>query len=466
MSSWNALLRRSTLAAAAAIAVLLASAWIRAHADPQGPSATDEQITKLVAYLIQNEHLSKRALDDEISGRFLDSFLKTLDPMKVYFVQSDIDQFETQRRALDNQILRGDIRFAYQVFNTFLQRVDERVGWIKELVAMEHDFTVDEEILRDPEAASYAKSEAEAREMWRKRIKFDLLRLRVDDEEKMTIEKQREKVLRRYVSFSKRMHQTDREEVLEMYLSAMTMSFDPHTSYMSPRSLDNFEIQMRLELDGIGAALQSIDGYTVVNKIIPGGAAGKDGRLKPEDRIVGVGQGADGEIEDVVDMKLSDVVDRIRGKRNTVVRLEVTDKDGLDRRIVEITRAKIELKDSEAQKAVFEIGAKPSGAPYKIGVIDLPSFYLDMEGVKNGIPNFKSTTRDVRLILEEFNKQQVDAVILDLRRNGGGSLQEAISLTGLFIEDGPVVQVKTPMATSTPTWTTTTVRSSGRGRWS
>ncbi len=277
--------------------------------------------------------------------------------------------------------------------------------------------------------------------MWRKRIKFDLLRLRVDEEEKMTVEKQREKVLRRYVSFSKRMHQTDREEVLEMYLSAMTMSFDPHTSYMSPRSLDNFEIQMRLELDGIGAALQSIDGYTVVNKIIPGGAAGKDGRLKPEDRIVGVGQGADGEIEDVVDMKLSDVVDRIRGKRNTVVRLEVTDKDGLDRRIVEITRAKIELKDSEAQKAVFEI-AKPSGAPYKIGVIDLPSFYLDMEGVKNGIPNFKSTTRDVRLILEEFNKQQVDAVILDLRRNGGGSLQEAISLTGLFIEDGPVVQVK------------------------
>lgn len=442
MSSWNALLRRSTLAAAATIAVLLASAWIRAHADPQGPSATDEQITKLVAYLIQNEHLSKHALDDEISGRFLDSFLKTLDPMKVYFVQSDIDQFETQRRALDNQILRGDIRFAYQVFNTFLQRVDERVGWIQQLVAMDHDFTVDEEILRDPEAASYARNEAEAREMWRKRIKFDLLRLRVDDEEKMTIEKQREKVLRRYVSFSKRMHQTDREEVLEMYLTAMTMSFDPHTSYMSPRSLDNFEIQMRLELDGIGAALQSIDGYTVVNKIIPGGAAGKDGRLKPEDRIVGVGQGVNGEIEDVVDMKLSDVVDRIRGKRNTVVRLEVTDKDGLDRRIVEITRAKIELKDSEAQKAVFEVGAKPSGAPYKIGVIDLPSFYLDMEGVKNGIPNFKSTTRDVRLILEEFNKQQVDAVILDLRRNGGGSLQEAISLTGLFIEDGPVVQVK------------------------
>jgi len=433
---------RFGLPAIIAAMVLISGNYQSAIADPVGPSAKDEQITKLVSILIQNEHLSKHALDDEISQRFLDTFLETLDPMKVYFYQSDIDAFKGQRLALDDEIIKGDIKFAYQVFDTFLKRIDERVQWVHELVETDHDFTIDEEIVRDPDVAQYAKTPAEGRERWRKRIKFDLLRLRVDDEEEMTPEKQKEKVLRRYVSFSKRMHQTDREELLEMYLTAMTMSFDPHTTYMSPSTFENFEISMRLRLQGIGAALQSIDGYTVVNNIIPGGAADKDGRLQKEDRIVGVGQGIDGELEDVVDMKLSEVVKRIRGKENTVVRLEVTDADGMNRKIIDITRAKIQLTDSEAQQAVFEHGSKPSGQAYKIGVIDLPSFYLDMDGVRNGVPNFKSTTRDVRKILEDFNEQGVDAVILDLRRNGGGSLQEAINLTGLFIEDGPIVQVK------------------------
>ena len=238
------------------------------------------------------------------------------------------------------------------------------------------------------------------------------------------------------------MHQTDGDELLEMYLSALTMSFDPHTTYMSPNSYTNFEIMMRLELDGIGAELRSIDGYTVVNKIIPEGAADKEGSLKAEDRIIGVGQGVDGEIEDVVDMKLREVVDRIRGKAGTIVRLEVTDTDGLNRRVISIERDKIELKDSEAQQAIFPYGTKPSGEPFKIGVINLPSFYMDMDGARRGDPDYRSTTRDVAKILEEFNKQGVDAVVLDLRRNGGGSLVEAINVTGLFIEGGPVVQVK------------------------
>ncbi len=423
--------------------ILLSGAWFRVSADPVEPTPLDKQITKLVAYYLQEQHLSQHKLDDEISKRFLDMYLKTLDPMKVYFLQSDIDAFEKQRLLLDDQIQKGDIQFAYDVFRTFLKRIDERVVWAEQFVEANHDFTVDEEIARAPDAARYATNEAEARELWRKRIKLDLLRYRVDDEG-MTAEKQKEKVRRRYVSFAKRMHQTDRDELLEMYLSALTMSFDPHTTYMSPNSYTNFEIQMRLELDGIGAELRSIDGYTVVNKIIPEGAADKEGSLKAEDRIIGVGQGADGEIEDVVDMKLREVVDRIRGKAGTIVRLEVTDTDGLNRRIVNIQRDKIELKDSEAQKAIFEHGTKPSGEPFKIGVINLPSFYLDMDGARRGDPDFRSTTRDVRKILEEFNKQGVDAVILDLRRNGGGSLQEAINLTGLFIEGGPVVQVKGP----------------------
>lgn len=444
MTSCKSSVCRYGLPALVLAGLLVSGAWFRASADPVGPTAIDKQITKLVSFYLQEQHLSQHKLDDEISKRFLEMFLKTLDPMKVYFLQSDIDHFHEQALLLDDQIAKGDIQFAYDVFDVFLKRIDERVAWAEELVDAKHDFTVDEEILRDPDSAHYAKNEAEARERWRKRIKFDLLRLRVDDEEEMTEAKQKEKVRRRYVSFAKRMHQTDRDELLEMYLTAMTMSFDPHTSYMSPSSYKNFEIQMTLELDGIGAELRSIDGYTVVNKIIPEGAADKEGSLKAEDRIIGVGQDQDGEIEDVVDMKLGEVVKKIRGQRGTIVRLEVTDADGLNRRVINITRDRIELKDSEAQQAIFEQGSKPSGEPYKIGVIDLTSFYLDMDGARRGDPNYRSTTRDVRKILEGFNEKGVDAVILDLRRNGGGSLQEAINLTGLFIEGGPVVQVKGP----------------------
>jgi carboxyl-terminal processing protease len=211
---------------------------------------------------------------------------------------------------------------------------------------------------------------------------------------------------------------------------------------MSPSTLDNFDIQMRLELEGIGAALQSEDGYTVVNKIIPGGAAEKEGHLKASDKVVGVGQGPEGPFEDVVDMKLSDVVKLIRGKRGTVVRLEVIPAAGAGRKKIAITREKIELKDSAANARLFDVGHKPDGQPYKIGVIDLPSFYMDMNAARSGDPNFRSTTRDMHKILDDFNAQGVDALVLDLRRNGGGSLQEAINLTGLFIESGPVVQVK------------------------
>jgi carboxyl-terminal processing protease len=251
-----------------------------------------------------------------------------------------------------------------------------------------------------------------------------------------------EKLSRRYHSVAKRMHQTDGDELLEMYLTSMTSSFDPHTSYMSPSNLDNFEIMMRLELEGIGAALKAEDGYTVVDKIIPGGPAEKEGHLKVEDRIVGVGQGLDGAMEDVVDMKLTDVVHLIRGAKRTVVRLEVMSGAAGGRKTIQITRAKVELKDSEAQSAILPVGQKPGGQPYQIGVIDLPSFYMDMGAAKLNMPDYRSTTRDVRKILEQFNARGVDAVILDLRRNGGGSLQEAINLTGLFTGEGPVVQVK------------------------
>jgi carboxyl-terminal processing protease len=294
-------------------------------------------------------------------------------------------------------------------------------------------------MVTDPEVATYARNESEAREMWRKRIKYDLL---VQKTDKIEGQEARDKLHRRYHSFARRMHQIDTDELLEMYLTSFTTAYDPHTTYMSPSSLENFEIQMRLELDGIGAALQSVDGYTVVGKIIPGGAADKDGRLQPEDKVIGVAQGEDGEMVDVIDMKLSDVVDMIRGKRETVVRLKVQPAAGGEPKVYDITRARIELKDSEARSEVIEAGRKTNGQAYKIGFIDLPSFYMDMEGARKRLPDFKSTTRDVRKILENFQEKQVDAVILDLRKNGGGSLTEAINLTGLFIDEGPIVQVK------------------------
>ena len=404
------------------------------------PSARDRQITLAVVSLVGREHLSTHDLDDEIARRTFNNFLKALDPMKLYFYQSDIDAFAHYKDRLDDMARRGDISFAYLVFKTFLERVDERVAVVDELLAMEHDFTADEKMIIDRDQLDYARNAEEARERWRKRIKYDLLVLLADDEDG---EEALDRLRRRYHSFASRMHQTDSDELLEMYLSALTTAFDPHTSYMSPSTLENFEIMMRLNLEGIGASLQSVDGYTVVRKIIPGGAADRQGELQVEDRVVGVGQDEDGEIVDVVEMKLSDVVSLIRGKRGTVVRLEVIPADSPARKIIRIERDRIELTDNEARGKVFEAGRQSDdGRPYRVGVIELPSFYMDMAGARLGLPNFKSTTRDVRNILDGFQEDGVDAVVLDLRRNGGGSLTEAINLTGLFLPEGPVVQVK------------------------
>jgi len=416
-------------------------------ADPEAPSAIDRQITYTVVHHLCEGHLLDRELDDEISERCLGIFLKTLDPWKVYFYQSDVDTFMEHKDDLDDMIRDADVSFAYTVFKVFLDRVDERVAMVEEILAGPLDFTVDETMISDRDLACYPRTYADARDRWRKRIKYELLMLKADGTEG---QEARDKLKQRYTSLKRRMHQTDEEELLEMYLTSMTSSFDPHTSYMSPSTLKNFEIAMKLELEGIGASLQSVDGYTVVKKIIKGGAADKDGRLHVEDKIVGVGQGEDGEIVDTVEMKLKDVVKLIRGKKGTVVRLEIIPVDDPKRKIITITRAKIELTESEAQGKVFDFGQKSNGQPYRIGVIDLPSFYMDMDRARAGDPNYRSTTRDVRRILESFKAQGVDAVILDLRYNGGGSLTEAINCTGLFIDEGPVVQVKDSKGRITP----------------
>lgn len=410
-------------------------------AAPTKPTAADRQIVGIVSMLMENKHLSRRRLDDEISQRAMASFIKELDPLKLFFTQQDVDEFMANQNRLDDLFKRGDIQFAYDVFGRFLKRVDERVNIALAILDQPHDFSIDEEMIRDTDAATYAKTPQEAQERWRQRVKFDLLKETTDD---VALDKAIEKLRKRYNSIRKSWNQTDNDELLERYLSAMTTGFDPHSSYMSPSTLDNFNITMRLELDGIGASLRGEDGYTMVVNIIPGGAADKDGKLKPGDKIVGVGQGAEGSIEDIVDMKINDVVEKIRGKRKTIVRLEVDPADESGRKIYTITRDRIELKDSEARSEIIERGTKPDGNPYRIGVIQLPSFYMDMDGARLQLPTYKSTTRDVRRLLEQFNKENIDAVVIDLRWNGGGSLTEAVNMTGLFIDTGPVVQVKGP----------------------
>ncbi len=421
----------------------LSAAWLTLPAAPlDGPGRSDRTVTRTVKSFMELEHLSRHPLDDEISERAMKSFLEGFDPRKMYFLQSDVDEFMKKERQLDDEFKDGDVRFAYTVFNRFLTRLDERVALVEKLVDDPQDFTIDESIVTDPDDLRYPRTEAEVTDRWRKLVKLNLLTFKVDD---LAEDEARAKIKRRYHSLAKRWHQTDSDELLERFLTAVTSSYDPHTTYMSPSSLDNFRIMMRLNLDGIGAALQvSEEGYTVVTKVIPGGAADKDGRLKPDDQIVSVSD-ANGEMVDVVDMKLNDVVQLIRGEAGTVVKLGVQPGGAGETKIYDITRARIELEDSAARGEVIERGQKPDGKPFNVGVIDLPSFYMDMEAARddnNGQKAFRSTTRDVTLLLDDFKSKNVDVVVLDLRRNGGGSLTEAINLTGLFIDQGPVVQVK------------------------
>ena len=403
------------------------------------PKFQDKQITKAIASRMQLYHLSNRVMDDEVSRRGLELMLKSLDPTKLYFYQSDIDEFRQSETLLDDYAKAGDLTLAFTIFERLIQRIDERLVTIDQLIDAPHDFTIDEEMETDPDLLSYPADEAEATERWRKRIKYSFLVLKA---EKTEGDEAKDKLRRRYSSFAKRMKQFDAEDVTEIFLTSLTTAYDPHSTYFSKTTYENFLIQMRLNLEGIGASLQSEDGVTVIKRIVPGGAADKAGTIKVEDKIVSVGQGETGEMVDVADMKLDDVVGMIRGKAGTVVRLGILSADSSEIKTYSIVREKVELKDSEAQGAVFEAGQKPDGTAYKIGVINLPSFYSDSEGERRGVEDFKSTTRDVRRLLEGFKTDGVDAVVLDLRSNGGGSLPESVDCTGLFIDQGPVVQVK------------------------
>jgi len=418
--------------------LLLGTAIFAQQASDSG-SSTDSDTAKRVCAMVSRFHISGKPINDEISQKLMNRFIKQLDPQKLYFYKSDITNFEADKNQLDDKLTVGDVQFAYDCFDLYLKRLQERMDYAEQLVDVDHDFAVDESIVVDSKELDFPKDQSEMNERWRKRVKFDILSLILDDTK---IEEARKQLHKRYSNNVKTMAQTEKAEKLEMYLSSLTHCFDPHSSYMSPQTLEDFRISMELSLDGIGAALRSEDGYTIVAEIVPGGAADADGRLKAGDKIIAVAQDDD-DFVDVVEMKLSKVVRYIRGKRGTIVQLRVKKEKTSATEVYQLTRKKIELSTSEVKGKIIETGERIPGQTGRIGVISIPSFYRDFRGAQRGDENFKSTARDVRKVLYDFRDQGgVDGVVIDLRFNGGGALSEAIEVSGLFVDEGPVVQVK------------------------
>ena len=407
-------------------------------ADASGPRPMDRVISRAVIRTVEREHLSEQRLNDVISQRAFDQFLDALDPYKLFFTAEDYQEFLKHRDTLDNEISSGDTSFAYKVYKRLLTRLDERMPMVHEIIDGEFDFELEEQIVTEPDLIQHTSDPAELRDRWRKQIKLAFLSLRADDK---TDEEIRERLHRRYSSVESYRKQQDVYELLETYLSCFTGAFDPHTSYLAPRTDENFEITMGLQLEGIGATLSPEDGLVTIRSLVVGGAAHKDGRLEVGDQIIAVGQENSDEEVDVIDMKLDDVVSLIRGPAGTKVRLTIQPKVGGESKVIEIERAKIKLEDSAARSEVIE-HESPSGGKIRVGYIKLPSFYLDMNAARSHRADVRRTTDDLRAILKSFETQNIDVVVLDLAKNGGGSLNEAIDSTGLFIDQGPVVQVK------------------------
>lgn len=399
----------------------------------------DRQIAIAVCNVVEKMHFTRHKIDDEISARLHKQYLKLYDPMKLYFTQSDIDEFAKDIDKHDDELSAGDLGFAFTVYKRFIIRLHERAAWVEKLLNEKHDFAKEESIVNDPDSATWAKDDAEAMERWRVRVKYDLM-LRATQNDKP--EKARERIQRRYKTMVSNYDKLSSEEISELYLDALTTSFDPHSTYMAPKTQEDFDIAIKMSLNGIGALLSGEDGTTSVREIVAGGPAEKDGRLKPGDKIVAVGQGKDGTMTDVVEMKLRDVVKLIRGKAGSSVRLEIVTEKSPKPVVYEFVRQRIELEDKAAKGEIVETAKTASGVAYRVGVIKLPSFYADNEGLRLGRANAKSATADVRRILDGFKRDHVDAVVVDLRMNGGGLLNEAISLTGLFIPPAAVVQVR------------------------
>jgi carboxyl-terminal processing protease len=404
------------------------------------PGNNYEIENQLITSILTRYHFKEFEINDSLSFSIFNRYLESLDNGKNYFLQSDIESFNSEKYNLDDKLFKGDIQFYYDVFNTYLKRLNERMSYVDELLNVEFDYSVEENYEYDRDKSDWAKNQSELNEIWRKRLKNDALAYKLNGKDWEFIQKTLKK---RYKNFAKYLNQYNSEDVFQLAMNSFTQAIDPHTNYLSPVTSDNFKIDMSLSLEGIGARLQTEDDYTKVAEIIPGGPAAKSGLLKADDKIIGVAQGEDEEFEDIIGWRITDAVKLIRGAKGTLVRLQIIKAGSdLNAKPIEISliREKVKLEDQAAKGSVLDI--INDDKPFRIGVIDIPNFYVDFEGQRNGDKNYKSTTKDVRKILDSLKTENVDGIIIDLREDGGGSLQEAIELTGLFIKDGPVVQVK------------------------
>jgi carboxyl-terminal processing protease len=398
---------------------------------------------KLITQILDTYHYKRIKLNDSLSSVILDSYVDVLDNNHSYFLASDIKEFEKYRYEIDDMLESGNVAFAYDIYNLFSERFKERIDYVNnELLSSPFDYTIDESYNMDRSKEKFAESTEELNDVWRKMVKSQALNLKLTGKEP---EETKDIISKRYERFEKAIDQYESEDVFEIFMNTVAESFDPHTNYFSPRTSDRFQQSMRLSLEGIGARLQTENDYTKVVQIVPGGPADKSDLIQENDRIIGVAQGVDGEMVDVVGWRIDDVVDLIKGPKGTTVRLQLLPAEtGLDGPSEEISlvREKIELEDQKAKAKILT--HVQDGKTYRIGMIELPSFYMDFEAYQKGDPDYTSTTRDVQKLIADLKTQNIDGLIMDLRDNGGGSLSEAIDLTGLFIEKGPVVQVRYP----------------------
>lgn len=407
--------------------------------DPVLGNTAEEVVDKL-----ESRHYQRLLLDDALSAQLLDAYLKALDPARMFLLQSDIDSLARYRTTLDDTLRKGDIEPGFVIFRRFQDRVTQRLEKILSnlpATVSAMDFTKDEYLdLNRDKNPTWPKTQAEADELWRLHLKNTVLGLRLAGKKPDELVKVLEK---RYRNQLNRTRQYSSDDVFQTYMNALASLYDPHTNYFSPRTSENFNINMSLKLEGIGAVLQADDEYTKVMRLVPGGPADKAGELKAADRIIGVGEGKNGEIQDVVGWRLDDVVDLIRGAKGSIVRLDVipaSAKSDAEHKTISIVRNEVTLEEQSAKKRVLTINQ--NGRNVKIGVIDIPEFYADFEAKQRGDADYKSTTRDVQKLLAELTAEDVNGIIIDLRENGGGSLDEANTLIGLFIDQGPVVQIR------------------------
>ncbi len=404
------------------------------------PVARHEKIGQLVTEFIQKSHYRHASVDDDLSSKVLDRYIRALDNNRMYLLASDVAAFEEYRYRLDDMVRSEPLDPVFEMFEIYRSRVRQRLAFALSILETEPDFTIDEEYIFDREELPWAETAEQLDELWQQRVKNDALGLALAEksweETQVVLEK-------RYSRFLKRMDQVKSDDVFETFMNAFAHTLDPHSSYLSPRNSEEYRIQMSLSYFGIGASLQIEDDYVLVINIIPGGPAAIDGELQPKDRITAVAQGADGELVDVVGWRLDDVVQLIRGEAETVVRLQIMPAGalpGAEEKVLNLTRNQVKLEEQAAKSEVITIPR--DGRDWLIGVIEVPSFYRDYRALSTGDKNYTSTTKDVKRLIGELEDQGIDGLVIDLRDNGGGHLTEATALSGLFIDNGPVVQLK------------------------